>query len=177
MARTKTQKSAPTGTQTGGGTIIYREQAIQGLGASIQALETEAQFQRGMLTQLAGKAGTAGGLRAGKSDNGGTGGDGGEVVSNPVWIAQLLQQNAKGLTAAQIREYAQQAGRTVHASFPHDSFGKMREAGRIRKHGTGTGARYTLTNRGITWMAKAGTANLPPVGRQKKTVAKTMAAG
>ncbi len=176
MARQRKQAPfARTGTQGGGGTIIYRERAIEGLGNSIQMLEDEANYQRQMLNNL--RAGTAGGIRMQRgTSTGGAGGDGGGggVVSNPVWITQLLGQYAKGLTAEEIREYAIEAGRKVHASYPHDSFTKLRASGLVRKMGEGKTARYCLTRLGIARMERAGTANLPEVGKQKKGSGKAM---
>ncbi len=179
MARPKKQSGAP-GTQSGAG-IIFRRTAIEGLGTSIQMLEDEAAYQRQMLNNLTqggtiGRRGNAGGFQVGRGSTGPAGGTNAEGgVSNPVWIGQLLRQHTEGLTAAQIREYAVQAGRTVHQSFPHDSFGKMRAQKLVRKTGSGTNARYRLTQQGIERMARAGTANLPVTGRTKKGAGKAMA--
>ncbi len=183
MARQRKQApGAPTGAQGGGGntTFGYREPIIETIDNQVQNLDADRvslMAARGNLTQGMGRGGTAGGVRMQRgTSTGGAGGDGGGggVVSNPVWITQLLGQYAKGLTAEEIREYAIEAGRKVHASYPHDSFTKLRASGLVRKMGEGKTARYCLTRLGIARMERAGTANLPEVGKQKKGSGKAM---
>ncbi len=168
MARSKQQQPGAQTTNTGGGNIIYREGPIVAFGNSIRILETELSLQRGMFNTLMqggtiGRAGAGGGVQVGRSGTtGGTGGNGEDgALSNPAWIAQLLSLHTEGLTAGQIREYATQAGRTMGASFPHDSFNKMRARKEVRKTGSGVNSMYRLTQQGIGRMEKAGTANLP----------------
>src|SRR6266550_5820573 len=158
MARPKSRTQQPGtlgGTQGGGGNIIYREQPILALGNSIRMLEEETTLQRGMLNNLTqggtvGRAGTAGGVQAGRTtgEPGGANMAGG--LSNPEWLRNVLSQHAEGLTAAQIREIAQQQGRQVHKSFPFDSFGKMRAKKEIKKTGHGVTATWRLTAVGGT---------------------------
>lgn len=126
---------------------------------------------RSVLTS--GKTGGAGGIskQRGDAGNGGTGGEG--QMSNPEWITQLLRENQKGLTAKGIREvtleriqeFTARTGRKPHASFPHDSLGKMREKKLVSRRGE----KYTLTPAGIR-MEKAGE---PQTGRTKKAAERT----
>ncbi len=112
-------------------------------------------------------------MKAGRPSTGPASGAGAEL-SNPEWIWGLLRQHGEGLTTRQMKEYAANAGRQVHASFPFDSLQKMKQKREITKRGSGATAKYFL-NAGTGVMSRQGE---PQTGRQKKDVgrAKTMSA-
>src|SRR6266853_590512 len=144
------QPGAQLGTQGGGGnnnTVIYREGAIVALGNSIQQMEQETLFQRGMLDNLTqegtlGQAGGAGGVQAGRTTGEPSGVNMAGELSGPDWLRAMMRQHTDFLTPAQVREIAVQQGRTVNKTFPSDVFAKYRKE--FEKRGRAATARYRL---------------------------------
>ncbi len=162
------------------GAIGYRQNLAQAAQASISNLETELQFHRNILSQIEGtgggggnRAGTAGGVSARRTTTRAAGRPAGNVggMTNREWIAALMQKHGEGLTPPQIKQFAIQAKRQVHASFPYDSIRTMLRNGQIREQG---GTYWLKTTAGTGTVARAGRARTTRA--RKQPVARAMAA-